>query len=390
MRLPSIRRTKLYNAIIKFRRQNKSKTSGIAQNKRTKTTQKINFRRGYIYLAVAVVILIVVIPILKLGWDYGHLQLTIVTDNYSIEKRDFEIENQAFYLLESELGSDKRFLKGIYVFSFDHKSKELSIISVSPDFVVYVPYLNKTLGLRTTYNNAVAVNKEPLIAINSATKTLLGISMQGYSVVDSRDLGDLARLVQFSVGQAESAIGKQIDSINIFNWINLYANIVQISSKVATTNSSNHLISILNNLDGYKLKNTIQIGNNYGAETNYSFGVGYAPDLNMINQALIEPLRITPVLAEQIKVEVFNASGQGGLAGRISRLLSNYGVNVVRFSNAPRGESKTKLYTREGVVAPLNIDLIKNLIRIDFQVSQENYEYNSTGDLVLVLGEDSI
>jgi len=91
---------------------------------------------------------------------------------------------------------------------------------------------------------------------------------------------------------------------------------------------------------------------------------------------------------EQIKIEVFNGSSVPGQAARFTRIISANGVNVIRSNNAPEVYEKTTLYVRDAEKYNDSLELISNLLPIEPEISTERADFLTTGDIVLVLGED--
>ena len=114
----------------------------------------------------------------------------------------------------------------------------------------------------------------------------------------------------------------------------------------------------------------------------------YAPNYLLIDREITPLLAETSVRLEQSVVEIQNASGQAGLAGRKSRWLTNAGAEVAHISNAPYVEEISKLYTKDLAKYPNTINEIKNIFRDRIEIVEEEYPYRHIGNIVIVVGKD--
>jgi hypothetical protein len=378
-----LRKNPLYNVLVKWRRGRQ------AAPKRTANFSPPRLKGTFRYVLIIVVLLLLVL-IGKFMVDYFRVNFKNLNDSYSLNIGKVYIENYFLYVTQADVEEDRKFVSDVYLVSVNTRSQNYHLLRIAPQFVAVVPYLNKSLELRTIYNNGLAANKDPYVALNSGAKNLLGIGVKGYIAIDQNNLPEIARSFNWKGDPNQLTDIKQLLSLNIVNWLSMLTNLPKLESLVSTTLSKQEILNFAGYMANYKMQKFINLSLNYGVEESYPFGKGYTPDYNLINQIITGITHSSDIVSEQVKVEVFNATGSIGLAGRTSRLLNNYNINVVRYSNAPRVESVTTLYVPERKDATVNIDLIKSLVKEDLRVINEQYEYNSTGDLVLVLAKDII
>lgn len=91
---------------------------------------------------------------------------------------------------------------------------------------------------------------------------------------------------------------------------------------------------------------------------------------------------------EQVKVEVYNASGIAGLASRYARKIRNSGMTVVRYENAPDEQEKTTLYVPKPSNYSNSLEIVKDILVVDTNQIEGRPSFITTGDIVVILGKD--
>lgn len=114
----------------------------------------------------------------------------------------------------------------------------------------------------------------------------------------------------------------------------------------------------------------------------------YAPDVVRTAERMQDIFSRSEVQREQGRVEIYNATNTPGLASKVRRFLDTQGANVVRTGNATELTLKTKLYVPDIEKYTANTLLIRELLRGDVIIVDEEFPLNHTAELVLVLGDD--
>ncbi len=101
----------------------------------------------------------------------------------------------------------------------------------------------------------------------------------------------------------------------------------------------------------------------------------------------------TQILSKDIErelasVEIYNGSTIGGLATGYGRDISNNGIKVVRIDNTDRGYAETTIYLSDVESFQNTLDLIESLLPRPPKIVTNRPEFLTTGDLVVVLGQD--
>lgn len=91
---------------------------------------------------------------------------------------------------------------------------------------------------------------------------------------------------------------------------------------------------------------------------------------------------------ERVRVEVYNGSELTGVASSFGRKIVNSCCDVVRYGNAPNSEEKTKVYISNMAKFQNAYRLVSDVIPIDFETVEGRPDFMTTGDIVVILGQD--
>jgi hypothetical protein len=91
---------------------------------------------------------------------------------------------------------------------------------------------------------------------------------------------------------------------------------------------------------------------------------------------------------ERVRVEVYNATNIGGRALIYSRKIQNAGCDVVRFGNAPGNYERTKVYVSDKEEFKNSLRVVSDVLLDRFEILEERPSFMTTGDIVIILGED--
>jgi hypothetical protein len=141
----------------------------------------------------------------------------------------------------------------------------------------------------------------------------------------------------------------------------------------------------------------IDLGNEWGSNTVYN---DLGDEITVVNISNLDKkineyiTDIVPIeiLEEQAKCEIYNASEVPHLAFRLSRRITNSGIQVIRYENSPTIFKQTTIFIPQGVnkyddsVKQILLSIGLNEKDVKFIVGRP--EWMTTGDIVVVLGED--
>jgi hypothetical protein len=91
---------------------------------------------------------------------------------------------------------------------------------------------------------------------------------------------------------------------------------------------------------------------------------------------------------ERVRIEVYNGSGIVGRAGVYARRILNNGCDVVRFGNAPDTLERTQIYVSDEEAFSNSLGVVEEVLFGKFERLEERPSFMTTGDIVILLGED--
>ncbi len=91
---------------------------------------------------------------------------------------------------------------------------------------------------------------------------------------------------------------------------------------------------------------------------------------------------------ERVRVEVYNGSGLTGVAYSFGRKITNSGCDVVRYENAPDMYTKTTLFIPDIESFKNAYDIVSDVIPVEFDIVEGRPDFMTTGDIVVILGEN--
>lgn len=174
----------------------------------------------------------------------------------------------------------------------------------------------------------------------------------------------------------------------ILNKYKLMTNFEDLEGLLYSNMSRSEFLTLINSLGGNKsvLSDNLSVDEGIINDKNL-----LTPNLVVVDEKVQETLRDVGVLAEQAEIEIYNASGRGGLALNRTRQFQNIGINVVKYGNYPVFQEENLLHiVEEGSIDRFNrtIDAIRTVIGdSDLEIIVGEYNENRSGDLILILGQ---
>lgn len=105
-------------------------------------------------------------------------------------------------------------------------------------------------------------------------------------------------------------------------------------------------------------------------------------------RALISLLIDKELEKERVRVEVYNGSGVAGAAMQFGRKIENSGCDVVRYENAPNTIDKTIMYISKPEDFKKSFKIVTEIFSDNFELIEGRPDFMTTGDIVIILGED--
>ena len=408
---------KLIRLLREFRKR-KSVISKIGGISRKSWNVKKAFRASIIILVIGVISL----PFLKylsLGVTPSHLAWDYLTPELVGKRTNI-------MLIVYRNGDRYSFIDALGLLSINANNNNYSVMMLNPAFSTKA-ITNNYISITNLLSNAVLEEQSPIGVTTSLLSGTFGLPVDRYVAID---LAHVPRLIEIlgtdyripnslEVANTTYLEGEMLYSSDVLeyldadavssnekmqrwadfvksffkqqsSWVNIgkiLANIDEVLSIVETDLSKAELLSLIGSV-----VNMRQLTVNY-TNTLDTFSIGGTKPVNVVNvtslDSQIQALFVDPDVAkEQARIEVYNATPVSGLASKFRRYIKNYGGNVIRAGNFPDALEQTILYVPKPDPYLKNIELLKTLTRGKVQVVTDEYPYNHTAELVLVIGSD--
>jgi len=318
-------------------------------------------------------------------------------------------------VFENEFDEQER-IERVYMYA-QNREKDMSIL-------IYIPHWLLYMGLESDFGNAVAVSgfkyagdfKKPGKGVEYAIwqlEDLLGMNVDDYIWFNSEaflllqeKLGEFSSETTYSqYYQNGSEISGEVFFLNGFvsrlNWFNLVlsaskfqdSNAVIYSSFKTLPNVVVELKNIQSSILNYK-PFVIDVSLPVYLETKETEGSGgiasyfKSDEFDTVWRSNTSRMIDKGLERERVRVEVYNGSGISGEASAFARKVANSGCEVVRFDNAPTSEANTKFYIPNKEEFKESLSVISELLPGQYELIEGRPSFITTGDIVIVLGED--
>ena len=388
------------------------------KRRRTKKTKNINIPFRFIFLLIAATLFLgFVIYYIFTVTSIKSIDKTILngSQRYLLSQSNGE-SKRTVIILEEGYGNERR-ISEVYLFlSNQEKGKSL---------LVYIPSWLYYTGLEENFGSAI-----PISSFRYAGDTIqedrgveyavwqisqiLGITFNNYIYISSEANSTLDSVFgedvmvkdryrdMFKVGDKESL------SEGFFRLQALSSKISFVKSLFKVNelrNFNNNIYSNLSFIEGITmLKNvekTLQATESYAIdlsdakyskeELSDSGGIKRYLLSNKFDNSyreLISLLIDRELEKERVRVEVYNGSGVAGAAMQFGRKIENSGCDVVRYENAPDIIDKTIMYIPKLDDFKKSFKIVSEIFSDNFELVEGRPDFMTTGDIVIILGED--
>lgn len=365
--------------------------------------------------------------------EYYSITLTAFNEEEIQNSFEYPDYNVAFFIGE-QTDEDSIFIKGITIISVNESDQNVKFIGVADDIIVSPRFAQSAYTLRTLYNQVPQEEGQQLLSYISIVEAVASIRIDRYMYVERSDLEFLNQKYNFSTNAANESVtqtsyfaenekiskdefteylldttNRTIAADNTTSFlreflqkqvgvINSYFSFWKADtyfSNVKTDMSKGELFSWMDLLGDSRFDEVFVIGENVGFAGTTGVEDGIILNDIAAQESLEEYLRSLSILTEQSQIEVYNATGTPGLASSIQRRLEVYGINVVKIGNATEERVKSKIIVFSDDINPYENTL--SIIEKSIQAQDIEIEYlssdesgNYAGDIIILLGEDSI
>lgn len=431
----ALRNTKVSNSLIKFTRSFRSAKKKSLPGSKLEIPKIQLPRNSRTFAIIGVVILLFLALIAGFNIFFSINPKGYNIDDTSIyRKRVFDTSLNVLYIgFESRLNSYK-YIKYLNIVSVDSKNSLFKIYGVSTNFLVSID--GEDVTIESLWNNITLEDNSPKInAVMTEIQRFTGIRLDRYVAFDTDTLKDYisnSRMTDTAY-DTSSLDGRLFTKGEVISGDLLYGYLFDKTQDrdVLTLRQMNFQKSLFEgikgpvkmtrNLIGYNdFNNTFKMDFSRDEYTAYlsslnasdivfsnsyfvsdKFGIAsvdpldssVSPDYNLIDENVSAYFKDIDIMKEQAAIEVYNGTEITGLAGNRRRFFQNLGANIVKFGSYPTNTVTTSLL----YVPSKNVDLYKNniimiqkLLRGNVKITFEEYKYNFSGDLILVMGQDSV
>ena len=375
----------------------------------------INLKKVILFLFVASLLGYVIYAYIGFSNIKSQNPLDEGNSNFYLLSKYPDSFRKTLIVFEDEYDGQERIEK-VFMYA-QNKEKDMSVL-------VYIPHWMLYVGLESDFGNAVAVSgfkyagdfKKPGKGVEYAIwqlEDLLGMNVDEYIWFNSEaflllqeKLGEFNSETMYSqYYQNGGEISDDVFFLNGFvsrlNWFNLVlsaskfqnSNAVIYSSFGTLPNVVVELKNIQSSILNYKpfvidislpayLENKEAEGS--GGITSYFKSTEFDTVWRSTTSRMIDK----ELEKERVRVEVYNGSGISGEASAFARKIANSGCEVVRFDNAPTNETNTKFYIPNQEEFEESLTVISELLPGQYELINGRPSFITTGDIVIVLGED--
>lgn len=230
------------------------------------------------------------------------------------------------------------------------------------------------------------------------------LTTEGYAIFEdiyngSAQVTERSRGEYISEGTLSDSFFKMHNFSDSYNHLSTFLNIKKLVNSNESIYSNLSFASVLGHIDNYKYMvgssdtYSMELGSlQYSIESLAEQG-GQFRSINVAEydrgiQKYVSKLQDRDLEKERVRVEVYNASTVSGRAALYARKISNSGCDVVRFGNAPSHLEKTVVFISNKESFKNSFDIVSEVLSGRFEEISERPSFMTTGDIVILLGED--
>lgn len=408
------------------RKKKDNKANKKASKRRFFTINKIRTR----YLVVLAMLAIILIFGIHLREYY---QISPHKYNEQAINRAFSSPDYNVAILVKEQNSESTFIQGITIISINSSDKQIKTVGISTDVIAKNSYNSKLYTLKTLYNQ-IPSEEEALLEYLEVVEKTTGIRIDRYIIIDVESIDLLAQRYSLTTKAAstvnaegrEFKKGSKVESRfltsylfnadenekQVLNIAEFFKGYLQdqtglwgsylafwrsdiILNNSHTDLSKSEFFSWIDLLGSANFSEVFVFGESISTQGSTGVEDGLFVDNIKASESLREYFRSFSILTEQAQVELYNATPTSGLASSLQKKLDVYGINVVKIGNSTEGRvnSKVNVYSDVENPFPNTLALIKKTIQtevVEVEYFSTKESGNYAGDIVIILGEDSI
>jgi len=246
--------------------------------------------------------------------------------------------------------------------------------------------ISQILGI--TFNNYIYINSEANNTLNAVFGEDVAQRDRYKEVFKAEDKSSLSEgFFKLQAISSKISFVKSLFKLNEFNNFNnnIYSNL----SFIQTINLLKSIDKTLQSTESYAIdltspKYSEEKLSNTGGIKRYFLSTEFDKSYRELISLLID----RELEKERVRVEVYNGSGVAGSAMQFGRKIENSGCDVVRYENAPKTIEKTVVYISKPEDFKKSFKIVSEIFSDNFDLVQGRPDFMTTGDIVIILGED--
>jgi hypothetical protein len=423
-----LKKTQIGNSITKIFR-NKRQLSYKGLKSANRKSSNVDAGRGIIS-KIALLAMIFLCPVTLIGihlTQYVKFNFNPYTSDKVVYDRMLPKEEFNILVLGFDASSEEyKFIDFAVLFSINSKTAQLKTYGINSNFLVS-DSTGEQYTLRSLYNNVDYRRTDPMLEIMNSVENLIGIRVDRYIAFDMND--DFGKFLikwgtEMDLSSPDSQeFGNKLskdsqlrfltdtsvdDNVRLRRqvlWMNnflssrsslsffyrVFWNYSELNRNIYTDMTRKELFQLSSKLMNYERPIlSSYLRTNFGRLVNSSnTSEGIVADTILVDEDVKSIFSDLNIMQEQSKIEVFNATQKRGLAVEKSRLFENLGSNVINYGNYPEHLEENILFVTIDSPEKMQstIDMIVKSLRGDVRIATEEYRYNYSGDLILVVGK---
>ena len=388
----------------------------VKDKPKKKTKREVHISKVLIYTGVVALILFLSIYFLIILSLKLADSTKVNGSNQYLLSQTKDDTNTTLVVLESGNDQAKK-ISEAYLF-LTNKNKEESILIYIPGWIYYG-------GLEEDFGNSVAVSsfryagdflQEGRGIEYSIWQIgqMLGIkvdnyiwfspdSVKSYSSIYGDTSGVEDKLREYYKVSGEDALNDPFFKLSTMSSrYSVLKNMLGISKLIGLSKFGSSNLSFTEYLDFFaNLNNTVSSTETYGIDLSFfrystedlSSSGGQIRYINTtefdnVYRGLIAKIIDRSLEKERVRVEIYNGSGVAGAAKQFGRKIENAGCDVVRYENAPTTIDRTVLYIADEVSFANSLKVVSEVLSGSYDLVKGRPDFMTTGDIVVVLGQD--
>lgn len=319
---------------------------------------------------------------------------TVVNDDsYIMTEKDPEI-NKTIFIVEN----NEHEIEHAIVLVYNNEKAEMIEIDIPQGVYMsdYSTIFEETISVKNLIYVGGTINQDRKYEYALwQIQNLTGIRINSYVIIN-KDTIDIL-ISEGCIENYKNYLTESFEKFNVFKCISNSETINEYLSKTYSSLSAEELGSLLNKYKNTNIENNLKIDlndSNYTTDSVDSTGnILRIVNLYALDEKISEKISLVQTKEQEkelVRVEIYNGSGVNKAGERYSRRVKNEGCKVLRVGNSPKQIELTTVYINNPEKYPESLDVVMSLFLTVPEVKYERPDFMTTGDIIIILGEDLV